>query len=445
MNGSAGGVGLRLAVAAWAVAAAGAARGGEAAGWPQWRGPGRDGVSTETGWRTDWPAGGPKRLWRREVGMGFAAVAVAGGRAYTSGNRRQEDIVWCLDAATGRAVWSYAYPMPSRQGGAWPGTQATPTVHAGRLYHYSRDARLYCLDANDGRLTWWKDLLVHYRAGEVMHDYASSPLLTDGVVIVTAKLPGATIVAFDAATGKEAWRADHAASEVGGIWSSPVVGDVDGRRCVVRLTGTSVVGVRPTDGQTLWTYAFRAAAGLEPHRLSGVAATCVLAGSKVVFMHHVKDGVTLSGCIEVRGGAAKLLWTSRRLADQWHGCTLWRGRLFGNSRWGGAGVLYCVDPADGKVAWSARRFGDVRAGGVFTIADGKLIQWRRGQVAVVDLSQDGGKLLAAAQVASERGLCGFTVPVLAGGRLYLRATTLPRRGQAGRSTLTCLDLRGNVK
>src|SRR5688500_19509128 len=56
-----------------------------AADWPQWRGPQRNGISAETGWQR-WPATGPKRLWAAQVGEGFSAVAVKGGRVYTMGN-----------------------------------------------------------------------------------------------------------------------------------------------------------------------------------------------------------------------------------------------------------------------------------------------------------------------------------------------------------------------
>jgi len=424
-----------------AAAFAGPSAADTAPSWPQWRGPRRDGVCRETGWSTDWPAGGPRKLWQKDVGMGFAAVAVRDGRLYTSGNLRDRDRLWCLDAATGRRIWSYSYPLASRLGGQWPGTQATPTLDAGRVYHYSRDARLYCLDANAGTLLWWKDLLADLRVDAVIHDYASSPLVTDGVVIVTAKLPDATIIAFDAATGREAWRADHPASEVGGIWSSPVAGRIDGKRCVVRLTGVSVIGLAPASGRTLWKYVFREEDGLAPHRLSGVAATPVLWGDRVVFHHHIKGRVSLSACIEVRKGKAKLVWMSRRLADQWRGGTAWKGLIYGNSAWGGAGRLHCVDLATGQTEWSTRRLGKERAGGVFLLADGKIIHWHRGVLSVAALSAEGCELLASARIWPEGGLFDVTPPVLAGGLLYLRATTLRAFSRPPTSTLLCLDLR----
>src|SRR5262245_6641369 len=59
--------------------------------WPQWRGPARDGKSTDTGLLKSWPAGGPKRVWMFEnCGTGFGAPAVVDGRIYIMGARGAE-------------------------------------------------------------------------------------------------------------------------------------------------------------------------------------------------------------------------------------------------------------------------------------------------------------------------------------------------------------------
>ena len=87
--------------------------------WPQWRGPNRDGVSTETGWTTDWPESGPPRLWETNVGKGFATVAVVEGRVYTVGGEH----LLCLNADTGKVFWKLECGP----------AHATPTVHDGKV------------------------------------------------------------------------------------------------------------------------------------------------------------------------------------------------------------------------------------------------------------------------------------------------------------------------
>ncbi len=72
-----------------------------AADWPVFRGPTRDGVSTETEWVHDWPGGEPKRLFQVNVKNGFSCVVVRGDRLWTMGHARRLDVVVCLDADTG--------------------------------------------------------------------------------------------------------------------------------------------------------------------------------------------------------------------------------------------------------------------------------------------------------------------------------------------------------
>src|SRR5690242_10057084 len=81
--------------------------------WPQFRGPNRDGISTETGLLREWPKQGPRLLWNsREVnggtgiGTGFSSLSVAGGRIFTAGDRGKDDVVIALDAATGKELWA---------------------------------------------------------------------------------------------------------------------------------------------------------------------------------------------------------------------------------------------------------------------------------------------------------------------------------------------------
>jgi outer membrane protein assembly factor BamB len=76
-----------LIVASIAVTLAGTAERKAVAGeWPQWRGPNRDGISTETGLLASWN-GAPPLVWRATgLGSGFSSVAISGGRIYSSGS-----------------------------------------------------------------------------------------------------------------------------------------------------------------------------------------------------------------------------------------------------------------------------------------------------------------------------------------------------------------------
>jgi hypothetical protein len=110
----------------------GADNAGKSGDWPQWRGPGRDGICSEIGLLRDWPKGGPTLLWDsrkvnggKSVGTGFSSLTVSQGKLFTQGDRsiqktievkkgdkvekknvREGDgLVFCLDAQTGQEVW----------------------------------------------------------------------------------------------------------------------------------------------------------------------------------------------------------------------------------------------------------------------------------------------------------------------------------------------------
>src|SRR5436305_11171278 len=122
-----------------------------AADWPQWRGPNRDGVSSE---EVKWPANGPRIVWKTAVGIGFSAVSVSHGRVYTMGNEAEKDTIWCLDAANGKPVWQHSYDSALNPQYYEGGPGATPTVHEGRVFTISKWGDVFCLDAEKGRVIW---------------------------------------------------------------------------------------------------------------------------------------------------------------------------------------------------------------------------------------------------------------------------------------------------
>src|ERR1051326_9208821 len=80
--------------------------------WSQWGGPHRDFKSDATGLAASWPTSGPRRLWSRELGDGYSAIAAEGGKLYTMYRSGEQDVVVALDAATGKTVWEYRYDAP---------------------------------------------------------------------------------------------------------------------------------------------------------------------------------------------------------------------------------------------------------------------------------------------------------------------------------------------
>src|ERR671912_2364271 len=98
-------------------------------GWQQFGGPRRNFTVDVKGLAASWPTAGPRQLWKRELGEGFSAIAVDGGRLYTMYQRGEEEVVIAMNAADGATVWQQAYTAPitvnmSRA----PGPRATPLI-----------------------------------------------------------------------------------------------------------------------------------------------------------------------------------------------------------------------------------------------------------------------------------------------------------------------------
>ncbi|MEC7811209.1 MAG: PQQ-binding-like beta-propeller repeat protein, partial [Verrucomicrobiota bacterium] len=120
---------------------------GQAADWPNWRGPDHNGISQETDWFEKWGSSGPKRLWTASVGTGFATVSVADGRVFTMGNKSNRDTVYALEEATGDILWRYSYSEALGDGLYDGGPNTTPIVDSEYVYTLSKTGKAFCLEA----------------------------------------------------------------------------------------------------------------------------------------------------------------------------------------------------------------------------------------------------------------------------------------------------------
>ena len=230
----------------WAVlmltATAAVAVGGD---WPQWRGPDRNGISTEK-LSAQWPAAGPKILWRSAVGTGFSSISVSENRVYTMGNANDQDTIWCFDADTGNRRWSKSYPAKLGPVYYEGGPGATPTVQSNRVYTISKWGRVFCLEATQGTVIWEHDLA---RDGIKSNrwGFAGSPLVWKDLVILNA---GAAGSALDRNSGRVVW---FNGTEPTG-YASPALFRANGVECVLIFAAKHLVAVDPQTGKELWRF-----------------------------------------------------------------------------------------------------------------------------------------------------------------------------------------------
>ena len=233
--------------------------------WPQWMGPGRDDVWSETGIVEKFPDGGPKALWRKPIAGGYSGPAVAGGRVYVtdfvreSGEAKNDPMlraevsgkerVLCLDARDGSPIWEYPYPCNYKI--SYPaGPRATPTVHAGKVYSLGAEGNLFCLDARSGEVLWSKDLKAEYKTESPMWGFCGHPLVHDKKLICLVGGKGSVAVAFDKDTGKELWRALDAA-DAG--YCPPTMIEAGGKQQLLIWHPVSLNSLNPETGEVYWT------------------------------------------------------------------------------------------------------------------------------------------------------------------------------------------------
>jgi len=226
----------------------------EAADWPQWQGPNRDGKSADTGLLKQWPENGPPLVWRNDkLGGGYSAPSIASGRVFGMSNRGDEEVVWALSERDGSEIWvaplGPAFQQQASQGREGPA--CTPTVDGERLYVEGLGGTVACLQVKDGKIVWQRSLTEDFGGRRPMWSYRESPLVDGDRVILTPGGADAILVALNKLTGETIWKARMSDSPAGA--SGVPSGFGGGRGGSVGGGGGSGTGVTGTKDPGLFT------------------------------------------------------------------------------------------------------------------------------------------------------------------------------------------------
>ena len=226
-----------------------------AADWPQFLGPARDGIYPANDLSPNWPAAGPKVLWKKDVGEGFSGPVVSGGKLILFHRLANKECVECLDALTGNRLWLSDYPTHYQDDfGFDEGPRATPTIADGHAFTLGAEGMLSCWDLANGRSVWQVDTKKEFTAAKGFFGMACSPLVEGNAVILNiGGERGAGIVAFDVSSGKVLWKAtDDEAS-----YASPVAATFHGKPQVLVFTRAGLVSLDPMSGKVRFRFPWR--------------------------------------------------------------------------------------------------------------------------------------------------------------------------------------------
>ena len=377
--------------------------------WPHLLGPARDGHSAETGLAWDWSKGGPALAWKLDVGRGWAGPVVAGDRVILFHRVGDEEVVACLEPATGKERWKAAYTTRYRDDfGFDDGPRATPLIAGERVFTLGANGDLSAFELPTGNRVWQRNLIADYRTEKGFFGIGTSPLVVGGKLLVNVGAPGAGIVAFDPATGKEAWKA----TDDPGSYSTPTVAEIGGKTLAVFLTRSGLVALEPETGTVRHTFAWR------PRIKESVNAATPLVWKGDIFLTvSYSTGAVL---LRPKGADVEEVWSS----DKSLSCQYSTPVRVGEYLYGvhgradtGSTQLRCVEWATGTVKWSEPKFG---VSSLIAVDGGLLALTEGGELVRFDASPAAYKERGRAKVLEKPTRAA---PALSGGLLFARDST----------------------
>jgi outer membrane protein assembly factor BamB len=392
----------------------------DAGDWPQWRGPTRSGVSTETGLLDKWPENGPPLAWKLTgTGRSLSAPVVLKGRMYLLGDFDGICYLQCFDFTNQKLIWK------TKIGKAWASYSdgPSPTLDGEAAFGQTGEGDNYCIALADGKLRWVKNCYKDYNGGVMnpQYGFVQSPLVDGKKVIFNPGGQKDCVVAVDRDTGATIWSIP--ASATGGpkgsdkaAYASPVISMGGGVKQYVLMVGHGLIGVRPEDGKVFWTYNLAGGEANIPTPIvrGDYVYDCNSYGSGTVLLKLSADG---NG--EVK--AEKIYHLSANVCQNLEGQSVLVGDYTFTGMGGYSGEPICVEFITGKVMWKGKQAGAGVAG--LTAADGKLIyRAESGEVSLLKASGDGHNLISVfhPEDGCKKSEPHWANPVVSHGLLLIR-------------------------
>lgn len=395
-----------------------------AADWPQYMGPNRDNTSPETKLADKWPDGGPKVLWQYDkLSKGIGGAVIRDGKVYVMDRVKDEqDVVVCLDLAKGTKEWEFAFDAPGKWSGGYGGARNLPAVDDKHIFVIGAMGHLHCIDLKEHKSVWSVDLVKTYESTVSNWGFCQSPVLHKDTVIVAPLGKTAGVVAFDKATGKEAWKTP----KLGGIaWTSPMIakiGDVEQVLVLHTRDQPRLNGVDAASGKVLWEYKGWKCANPIPSPMSIGDGRIFLAGGYNAGCAMVK--VTRDGD---KWEVAEL-FQNKNLGTKAVNPVLFEKHIYANSADNKNGLM-CMD-LDGNVKWKTEEKNLEELGSVI-IADGKIYNLlsEKATLRMAKATPDEFKELDTATVME--GKNNWAPAAMADGKLIVRY----------RNVVKCLEIK----
>ncbi|MEM8866007.1 MAG: PQQ-binding-like beta-propeller repeat protein, partial [Planctomycetota bacterium] len=372
---------------------------------------------------TDWQANPPVELWRRPIGAGWSAFAVADGLAITQEQRDEQELVVAYRLDDGEVAWWHGdtarfdpFGPTQRMGGVGP--RATPTIFQGRVYTHGATGIVNCLELASGELVWSVDTQAKFDAPNLMWGKSGSPLVLpeSGLVIIgvgtdggSDPLTGASLVALDRETGEVRWQGGGRVT----AYATPTLGELAGRRQILQVNQQFLTAHDASTGEVLWEYPWRGNSSAD----ASCSQPIPLPDDRVFLSKGYGVGSVLLDVSQIGSGAyaAEPIWQKRIMKTKFGNVVIRDGYIFGLD----GILLQCVDLATGRSVWKERRQPSFGHGQLMLVGDHLLVLTEWGELVLATASSEGYEELASLRVFDEDQIT-WNNPALAGDYLLVR-------------------------
>jgi outer membrane protein assembly factor BamB len=380
----------------------------QSADWNQWGGASRNFKASTKGLATSWSPTGPRKVWQRQLGDGYSAIAAAGGKLFTMYRKGEQDVVIAMDATTGKTLWEYAYSAPFAKEydmSHGEGPHATPLVIGDYVFTAGATSKFHCLNKQTGKPLWSHDLIKEFSGTTRVNGYSCSPLAYKNLVIMQVGGQGSAIIAFNQKDGAVVWKKHDFKNST----SSPVIINVDGQEQLIAFMFDDIVGVDPASGDLLWSFKHTTDFGLN-------VSMPVWGEDNLLFVSSGYNGGSRVLKLAKTGNKTtpEEVWFSRSMRIHFSNCIRLGDVVYGSSGDFGPAFFTAMNVKTGKVLWRDRNV----ARSSFIYADGHFILLDEdGNLSLATPNEQGLKVDAKVALLTTNS---WTVPTLSGTTLYVR-------------------------
>ncbi len=337
--------------------------------WPQFRGPGLDGISHATGLPASFSETENIR-WKTAIhGRGWSSPVVWGDQIWitTAPEDGKENCAICVNLQTGAIehdlkLWDVAEPQAIHVTNSY--ASSTPAIEAGRVYVHFGAHGTAAIDTATGKILWERrDFLCdHYRGP------GSSPIIVDDLLVLTFDgFDFQYLVALNKHTGDVIWKRDRNITsydrddgDFKKAYSTPQIAKVAGRRQLISPSAGATIAYDPTSGDELWRVLTGGMNAASPPLVLNDLLICSSGYGGCRLFAVKADG---------KGDVSEthVLWEFKKGVPTRPSPVLVDDLLYMVSD---DGIISCLDPKSGKSVWQKRIGGNFSASPVY--GDGKI-------------------------------------------------------------------------